>query len=74
MGVMSRLDHRGHGPVASWKPEDAESVAVASRVFTHHRERHYTMFDVSNPQKGRRLDAFDVEAKEILAVPRMRAG
>jgi hypothetical protein len=78
--VMNRLDHRGHGPIARWS-EDAASRAEAAAEFGRHQAMDYTMYDISarpgltpGEEIGRKLDAFDAEATEILAVPRMVAG
>jgi hypothetical protein len=71
MGVINRLDHRGHGPVAEWDRGQGEEVAA--QVFAEHQAGGYTMFDISKGD-GVKLDAFDPAAEEILAVPRMQAG
>ncbi len=80
MGVLNRLDHRGHGPIAKWS-EDTRSRGKAAAEFAAHIAEGYTMYDISEPPGvtpgkalGRKLDAFDPEAIEILAVPRMIAG
>lgn len=71
-GVMSRLDHRGHGPVARWT-EDKATHVNAAQVFGEHVRNGYTMYDISD-NIGHKLDAFDPAATEILATPRMRGG
>ena len=76
--VMNRLDDRGHGPIARWS-EDAASRAEASAEFAKHQALGYTMYDISpavtpGEEIGRKLDAFDAEATEILAVPRIVGG
>lgn len=73
MGVLYKLDRSGHGEVAKWG-EDAESRADGARAFSELAERGFTMFDVTNPQEGRKLDAFDPAAREIIATPRMVGG
>jgi hypothetical protein len=77
--VMNRLDARGHGPIAQWS-DDAASRSAAASAFAAHQAMGYTMYDISEraltPGEvlGRKLEAFDAEATEILAVPRMVAG
>jgi hypothetical protein len=80
MHVMNRLDARGHGPIARWS-EDAASQTEAGAEFAKHQALGYTMYDISERPRltpgeeiGRKLDSFDAEATEILAVPRMVAG
>jgi hypothetical protein len=73
MGVMYKLDRTGHGEVATWG-EDAEDRAAGATAFQSLVDQKFTMFDVTDPHAGRKLDTFDPEAKEIIAVPRMQAG
>ncbi len=73
MGVLYKLDRTGHGEVATWG-EDADSRAAGQKAFADLASKHFTMFDVTNPQAGRKLDAFDPDATEVIAVPRMVAG
>lgn len=73
MGKIWKLDRTGHGEIAKWG-EDAESRATGAAAFQDLTERGFTMFDVTNPQEGRKLDAFDPEAKEIIATPQLVAG
>jgi hypothetical protein len=74
MGVLNRLDSRGHGLVAKWDPKVEADIVKAKTVFDDHQGEGYTMFDISEPAQSRRLESFDPAAKEILAVPRMVAG
>jgi hypothetical protein len=71
MGIINRLDHRGHGPVAEWEGESG--AAVAARVFAEHQAKGYTMFKLDGGT-GELLRSFDPAAEEILAVPAMQAG
>jgi hypothetical protein len=80
--VMNRLDHRGHGPIATWGDDEA-SRAEAATVFRSHQlplaegGRGCTMYDISACEAGalgKKLDSFDPEATEILVVPRLVAG
>ena len=73
MGVIYKLDHTGHGEVARWGA-DAESRAAGKAAFTRLVAQDFTMFDVGSPFAGRRLRAFDPEAREVIAVPRMIGG
>ena len=77
MGMMYRLDDRGHGLVEKWG-KDRASQDKAALVFAEHQQQHYTMFDISKEgqtgEPGVKLDRFDPSAEEILAVPRMQAG
>ena len=72
-GVIYRLDRSGHGEVAKWG-EDAESRKAGAAVFAELAEKGFTMFDVTDPEAGTKLEAFKPEATEIIAVPRMVAG
>lgn len=73
MGILYKLDRTGHGEVAKWG-EDAESRDAGAKAFAALADAGFTMFDVTDPQAGRRIDAFDPEATEIIATPRMQAG
>lgn len=73
MGAIFKLDRTGHGEVSKWGA-DAESRAVGAEAFKDLVERGFTMFDITNPHEGRKLDAFDPEAEEIIATPRLVAG
>lgn len=73
MGILCKLDRTGHGAVAKWG-DDAESRGAAAKAFADLVERGFMMFDVTHPQAGRKLDAFDPAAAEIIATPRMQAG
>ena len=73
MGRLYKLDRTGHGEVAAWG-DDAESRAAGDAAFKSLTERGFTMFDVTDPQNGEKLEAFKPEATEIIAVPRMQAG
>jgi hypothetical protein len=74
MGIMNRLDGRGHGLVAKWDPKVEADIVKAETVFAEHQDAGYTRFDISELEQSRRLMSFDPTAKEILAVPRMVAG
>ncbi len=74
MSVINRLDGRGHGPVARWSAEHADQVVSAKQVFDKMLEDGYLMTDVSDPKEEVVLKAFDPNATEILAVPRMIGG
>ena len=73
MGKLYKLDHTGHGEVANWG-DDAASRHAGTTAFNLLAERGFTMFDVTRPQDGKKIDAFDPEADEIIAVPRLQAG
>lgn len=73
MGTIYKLDSSGHGEVAKWG-DDAESRAAGDAAFKALAKKHFTMFDVTDPQAGRMLDKFDPEAAEIIAVPQMKGG
>jgi hypothetical protein len=73
MGKMFKLDRSGHGEVATWG-DDVESREAGTKAFASLVERGFTMFDVTNPQEGKKLDQFEPDAAEIIAVPRMQAG
>ena len=74
MGKMHKLDATGHGEVAAWG-EDAESRAAGDAAFKSLAERGFTMFDVSDPLVGKpAMRAFNPEATDIIAVPRLVAG
>ena len=72
-GRIYKLDRSGHGKVAAWGA-DAESRAAGAKAFADLAAKGFTMFDISTPEDGRKLDAFDPEAVEVIAVPRMQAG
>ncbi len=73
-GRLYKLDRSGHGEVAAWG-EDAESRATGEAAFKSLTERGFTMFDISEPTVGKpTMKAFDPEATEIIAVPRLVAG
>lgn len=74
MGIMYKLDKTGHGEVAKWG-DDAESREAGQAAFKDLADKGFTMFDTSDPTVGKpALKAFDPEATEIVAVPRMVAG
>ncbi len=73
MGTMSKLDRTGHGQVADWGA-DAESRTVGETAFKRLAAEGFTMFDVTDPLAGEKLEAFRPEAGEIIAVPRMKGG
>lgn len=73
MGVLYKLDRSGHGEVAKWG-DDAASREAGAKAFADLAARGFTMFDVTQPQEGRKLDAFDPHAAEIIATPRMIGG
>lgn len=73
MGIMYKLDRTGHGEVANWGA-DAESRAAGAAAFQELADKGFTMFDITNPQDGKKLDTFDPTASEVIAVPRMQAG
>ena len=73
MGVMFKLDASGHGEVAKWGA-DAESRAAGTAAFQALADKGFTMFDITDPMEGKKLEAFDPNATEILAVPRMVGG
>ncbi len=73
MGRIYKLDRSGHGEVAAWG-DDAQSREAGEVAFKSLVERGFTMFDVSDPQKGEKLEVFKPEATEIIAVPRLVAG
>lgn len=74
MGKIYKLDRSGHGEVASWG-DDAESRAAGEAAFKSLVDRGFALFDVSDSQIGKpALRAFDPEATEIVAVPRLVAG
>ncbi len=72
-GKLYKLDSTGHGEVAAWG-EDVQSREAGAAAFRDLETRGFTMFDVSDPQRGEKLRAFRPEASEIIAVPRMQAG
>jgi hypothetical protein len=73
MGVLYRLDKSGHGEIAKWG-DDAESRAAGAKAFADLAAKGFSLFDVTNPLEGKKLDSFDPKAAEIIAVPRMVAG
>jgi hypothetical protein len=74
MGKIYKLDRSGHGEVASWDA-DAESRAAGAAAFDDLVNRGFTMFDTSDKLASKSpLQAFDPDATEIIAVPRMVAG
>lgn len=73
-GRIYKLDSTGHGEVATWG-DDAESRAAGAEAFKSLADRGFTMFDVTDPLVGKpTMKAFDPEAAEIVAVPRLQAG
>jgi hypothetical protein len=73
-GVLFKLDKSGHGEVAKWG-EDAESRAAGDAAFKALADKGFTMFDTSDKLVGKpAMHAFDPEATEIVAVPRLVAG
>lgn len=80
---MRRLSQRGDDTLATWDPEAAvqgdteaqEAVKAAERLFRENTARGEAAFAVDPETKeGRRLDAFDRTATEILVIPRMAGG
>ncbi len=77
MGVISKLDHRGHGLVATWDKADKLSFQAAEATFGDLVEQKNKMFDISDEKpeaEHRELKAFDPNATEILAVPQLQGG
>ncbi len=72
MGKIYKLDSSGHGEVATWS-DDVASREAGAEAFRSLADRGFTMFDVTD-QPGKKLTAFDPDAAEIIAVPRMQAG
>lgn len=72
-GTIHKLDQSGHGTVATWAA-DAESRKAGAAAFADLIERGFTLFDITDPLAGRKIQAFDPEAGEIIAVPRMVGG
>ena len=77
MGIMYRLDDRGHGMVEKWG-NDRKSQKRAAKVFAEHKAKGFTMFDISQEgqtgEPGVLLKEFNPAAEEILACPRFVAG
>ncbi len=73
MGKLFKLDRSGHGEVVTWG-EDAQSREAGAEAFKSLTERGFTMFDITDPENGKKLEAFAPEAAEIIAVPRLVAG
>jgi hypothetical protein len=75
MSALYKLDHTGHGLVAEWEQDDAAAQKVAAGEFDALAAKGFTMFDISDPQVGKPpLKAFDPNATEVIAVPRMAGG
>ncbi len=73
-GKLFKLDSSGHGEVATWGA-DAESRAAGEAAFKSLTERGFAMFDISDPKICKTtMRAFDPEATEIVAVPKLVAG
>ena len=73
-GTLYKLDKTGHGEVATWG-DDAQSREAGAEAFKSLADRGFAMFDVSDKLIGKpALRAFDPEATEIVAVPRLVAG
>lgn len=54
---------------------DAESRAAGQAAFAELDAKGFVLFDISDPTVGKpALKAFDPEATEIIAVPRMVGG
>ncbi len=74
MGKIFKLDRTGHAPVVEWG-DDAASREAGAEAFKSLIARGFTMFDTSDPLVGKPvMRAFDPEATEIIAVPRLVAG
>ena len=76
MGEINRLDHRGHGPMATWSPNNKVEIKTAEEVFNKLRlpvakgGEGNELYDISDPQNpGIHMKTFDPAATEILAVP-----
>ncbi len=74
MAKMFKLDKSGHGEVAEWGA-DAASRAAGAAAFKALSDKGFAMFDISDRLIGKpAMRAFDPEAAEIIAVPRMVGG
>ena len=71
MGTIYKLDRTGHGEVATWG-DDAASRAVGAAAFADLAAKGFTMF--TGGTEGRKLEAFDPEATEVIAIPRLVGG
>lgn len=69
------LNHRGHAPVVSWKPQDKASIKTAEEAFGELQDNNFHLYDVSNPSEtGKELTKFDPEAKEVIAFRQLEGG
>jgi hypothetical protein len=73
MGMMMRLDRRGHGVIAEWGTGSI-GRRRAEKIFAEHVAAGFNMADISEGRDGEFITAFDPEIEEILAVPKMVAG
>lgn len=68
---------KGDGVLASWDPEDPESVSRAREVFDALRAKGARFFRV-NPDKpkerGELVHEFDAQDRELILVPRIAGG
>jgi hypothetical protein len=75
---LNRLDHRGHGPIATWGDDEA-SQKEAADIFQMEQlpikgGPGRKMYDISAGPPGILLEKFAPEAREILSVPQLQAG
>jgi hypothetical protein len=76
---LNRLDHRGHGPLATWGDDETSQKAAADifqleQLPTKEGGRGRKMYDISAGPPGVLLEKFAPEAREILSVPQLQAG
>jgi len=73
--VLNRTDHRGHGPVALWDPENKIEVKTAEEAFQGELARRANLYDMSKAMTADSLmKAFDPNVEEILSVPQKVGG
>jgi hypothetical protein len=81
MGMLRIISSRGDDRI-SWNEQDAlagdaealAAVREAERIFTRTRARGATAFRVEPGQPPERLEQFDMQATQIVMVPRVVGG
>ena len=64
----------GHATI-KWDPSSENDVEVAREAFDAARKRGHSIFVVGRfGKKGRRLDSFDPDAKQMMVVPHLSGG
>jgi hypothetical protein len=74
MHQMHVLDRTGHS-TTSWDPDSEVEITIARETFDALRAKNYRIFRVKGDgELGVRMETFDPQAGEMIAVPQLQGG